>query len=64
VIITSKELTIIKERTVEEAPDSKRLARSFEPTEDVKEVLIEPGNSKDKVVRIGATLLQIGKHAR
>jgi hypothetical protein len=41
-IITSEELTIIKEGTVEEAPDSKRSARSFEPTEDVKEVLIDP----------------------
>ena len=55
-IITSKELTVIKEGTVEEAPDSKRSAESFEPTEGVMEVLIDPSSSKDKVVRIGTML--------
>jgi hypothetical protein len=56
VIIASKELAVIKERTVEEAPDSKRSSGSFECTEGVTEVLIDPSNSKDKVVRIGAML--------
>ena len=41
-IITSEELTIIKEGTTEEAPDYKRSARSFEPMEGIKEVLIDP----------------------
>ena len=45
----------IKEVT-EEASDPKRSARSFEPVEGAKEVLIDPSGSKDKVVRIGTTL--------
>ena len=55
-IIASEELVVIKEGTVEEAPDSKWSARSFEPTEGVKEVLRDPSSSEDKVVRIGTTL--------
>jgi len=55
-IIAFEELAVIKEGTAEEAPDSKRLARSFEPTEGVKEVLIDPSSSEDKVVHISTTL--------
>ena len=55
-IITSKELTVIKEGTVEEAPDSKQSAGSFKPVEGTKEVLIDPSSSEGKVVRIGTTL--------
>ncbi|XP_066385052.1 uncharacterized protein [Miscanthus floridulus] len=40
-IIASEELEVIKEGTAEEAPDSKWVARSFEPTEGIKEVLID-----------------------
>jgi hypothetical protein len=54
--MTYEELADIKEGTFEEAPDSKRSTGPFEPTEDVKEVLIDPDNSEDKVVRIDATL--------
>jgi hypothetical protein len=54
--MTSDELTDIKEGTFEEAPDSKRSTGPFEPAEDVKEILIDPNNSEDKVVRIDATL--------
>ncbi|XP_066374603.1 uncharacterized protein [Miscanthus floridulus] len=50
VIIASEELTVIKEGTAKEAPDSKRSARSFEPMKGIKEVLIDPSSSKDKVV--------------
>ncbi|XP_066351479.1 uncharacterized protein [Miscanthus floridulus] len=39
-IITSEELVVIKEGTAEEAPDFKRSAGSFEPTEGIKEVLV------------------------
>ena len=56
VIIASEELTVIKEGTAEEAPDSERSNRSFEPTEGIKEVLIDPSSSEGKVVRIGTTL--------
>ena len=55
-IIIFEELAIIKKGTAEETPDSKRLAGSFEPTEDVKEVLIDPSCSEDQVVCIGTTL--------
>jgi hypothetical protein len=54
VIIAYEELAVIKEGTVDEALDSKRSAVSFEPAEDVKEVLIDLDNFKDKVVHIGA----------
>jgi hypothetical protein len=56
VIITSVELTIIMEGAIKEEPDSRWLARSFEPTEGVKEVLIDPSNSRDKVVCISAMI--------
>ena len=55
-IVTSKELADIKEEVIEEAPDPKRLARSFKPVDITKEVLIDPSGSEDKVVRIGTTL--------
>ena len=46
---------IIKEGTAEKAPDSKWSTGSFEPAEGVKEVLIDPSGSEDKVVCIGTT---------
>ena len=46
----------IKKEVTEEAPDPKWLVGSFEPTAGVKEVLIDPSSSEDKVVRIGTTL--------
>ena len=55
-IITSKELAVIKEGTTEETSNSKWSARSFEPTEGIKEVLVDPSSSEAKVVRIGTTL--------
>ena len=39
-----------------EAPDSKRRAGTFEPTEAVKLVLVDPTCSSDRVLRISATL--------
>ena len=55
-IVTSEELAVIRKEVIEEAPDPKRLAGSFEPVEGAKEVLIDPSVSKGKVVRIGTTL--------
>ena len=52
----SKELAAIREVVVEEAPDPKWSARSFEPVEGAKEVLIDPSGSKGKVVHVGTTL--------
>jgi hypothetical protein len=56
VVIAFEELAVIREETAKEAPDSKRTAGSVEPTEGVKEILIDPNNSGDKKVRIGTTL--------
>ena len=55
-IVASKELTAIREEVIEEAPDPKRSAGSFEPVEGAKEVLIDPSGSEGKVVCIGTTL--------
>ena len=55
-IVASKELAGIRKEIVEEAPDPKRLAGSFEPVEGTKEVLIDPSGSMGKVVRIGTML--------
>jgi len=42
VVITSKELALIRTNVPDEAPDSNRRMGSFEPTEDVKEVPLDP----------------------
>ena len=55
-IVASKELTAIREEVIEEAPDPKQSAGSFEPVEGTKEVLIDPSGSEGKVMRIGTTL--------
>ena len=41
-VITSKELALIRTNVPDEAPDSNRKMGSFEPTEDVKEVPLDP----------------------
>ncbi|XP_066323798.1 uncharacterized protein [Miscanthus floridulus] len=55
-IVTSKELVAIREEIVEEAPNTKRLARSFEPVKGAKEELIDPSSSNGKVVCISTML--------
>ena len=55
-IVASKELAAIRKEVAEEAPDPKWPARSFEPVEGTKEVLIDPSGSKGDVVCIGITL--------
>jgi len=55
-IVASKELAAIREEIIEETPNPKWSARSFEPVEGAKEVLIDPSSSKGKVVRISTTL--------
>ncbi|XP_066356887.1 uncharacterized protein [Miscanthus floridulus] len=54
--LASEELIAIEKDITEGAPDSKRATGSFEPTENVKEVLVDPDNSTDKTVRIGTAL--------
>ena len=55
-IVASKELAAIRKEVAEEAPDPKQSAKSFEPIEGAKEVLIDPSGFKGKVVRISTTL--------
>ena len=54
--LASEELTTIGKDITEGAPDAKRVAKNFEPVENIKEVLIDPDNSTDKMVCIGTTL--------
>ena len=54
--LASATLAAIGKDITEGAPDAKQMARSFEPTEIVKEVLVDPDNSTDKMVCIGTAL--------
>jgi len=54
--LASEELAAIEKGIAEGALDVKRAAGSFEPMENVKEVLVDPDNSADKTVRIGTAL--------
>ncbi|XP_066313506.1 uncharacterized protein [Miscanthus floridulus] len=55
-IVTSGELTAIRKEVAEEAPNPKRSTRSFEPMEGTKEVLVDPGSPKGKVVHISTMI--------
>ena len=55
-IVASKELAAIRKEVIEEAPDPKRSAGSFEPVEGPKEVLIDASSFEGKVVCISTTL--------
>ena len=54
--LASEELAAIEKDIAEGAPDVRWAGRSFEPVENVKEVLVDPDNSTDKTVCIGTTL--------
>ena len=55
-ILTSGELTALKEEVTEGAPDAKKSTGSFESAEGSKEVLIDPSSSEGNMVRIGTAL--------
>ena len=55
-IIASAELTALRKEVAEEAPDPKWSIGSFEPVEGSKEVLVDPGSTEGKTVRVGTTL--------
>ncbi|XP_066320579.1 uncharacterized protein [Miscanthus floridulus] len=55
-IVASEELAAIRKEVTKEAPNPKRLTRTFKSAEGSKEVLIDPGTPKGKVERIGTTL--------
>ncbi|XP_066385187.1 uncharacterized protein [Miscanthus floridulus] len=55
-IVASGELTTIKKEVTEEAPNTKKLTKSFELAKSSKEVLIDLDISEGKTARIGTTL--------
>ncbi|XP_066392309.1 uncharacterized protein [Miscanthus floridulus] len=55
-IVASMELTPIRKKAAEEAPNTKWSSRSFELVEGTKEVLLDPISSNSKVVRIDTSL--------
>ena len=55
-VLASKELALIRIETPQEPPDSNRMVGSFEPTEGVKEIPLDPQGSGEKKLRVGSTL--------
>ena len=55
-LMEAETLIINLDQLGSDAPDSKRRARTFEPTEAVKLVLVNPTCSNDRALRISATL--------
>ncbi|XP_066321912.1 uncharacterized protein [Miscanthus floridulus] len=55
-LIKAETLIVNLDRLGSEAPDSKRRARTFEPTEAIKLILVDPTGSNDQALRISATL--------
>jgi hypothetical protein len=54
--IASEVLMVIREAVIEDALDSKRQARAFEPMEGTKDVPIDPNGSNDKMLHVGTDL--------
>ena len=52
----SHDLEVIQAQTSEVAPDANRSTRSFEPTDGVKEVHLNPEGDRGKTVRVGVAL--------
>ncbi|XP_066347875.1 uncharacterized protein [Miscanthus floridulus] len=55
-LVEVKTLIVNLDRLGDEASDSKRRARTFEPTETIKLVPVDPIGSNDQALRISATL--------
>ncbi|XP_066341756.1 uncharacterized protein [Miscanthus floridulus] len=55
-LVEAETLIVNLDRLGDEAPDSKHRARTFEPTEAVKLVPIDPTGSNDRALRISAAL--------
>ncbi|XP_066373847.1 uncharacterized protein [Miscanthus floridulus] len=54
--LASEELVAIRKDIAEGVPDVKQAAGSFEPTENIKGILVDPNNSANKMVHISTTL--------
>ena len=55
-VIALEELLAVHQVDDKEAPDAKKASRSFQLSEDTKEILIDPSGSEGRMVRVGATL--------
>ena len=55
-LMEAETLIVDLDRLGSEAPDSKRRAGTFEPTEAIKLILVDPTYSDDRALRINATL--------
>ncbi|XP_066364983.1 uncharacterized protein [Miscanthus floridulus] len=55
-LVEAETLIVNLDRLGDEAPDSKRHARTFEPTEVIKLVPVDPTGSNDRALRISAAL--------
>ncbi|XP_066317585.1 uncharacterized protein [Miscanthus floridulus] len=55
-IVEAETLIVNLDQLGSEVPDSKRHAETFEPTEAVKLILIDPTCPDDRALRISATL--------
>ena len=51
-IVASRELAALREKVTEEAPDAEKVTGSFKSAEGSKEVIIDPGSSEGKTVRV------------
>ena len=55
-IVASGELATLKEEVTKEAPDAKKSTGLFKSAEGSKDVLVDPGSTEGKTVRIGTML--------
>ncbi|XP_066311452.1 uncharacterized protein [Miscanthus floridulus] len=55
-LVEAETLIVNLDRLGDKAPDSKHRARTFEPTEAVKLVPVDPTGSNDRALRISVTL--------
>jgi len=55
-LVEVENLIVDLDRLGSEAPDTKRRARTFEPTEAVKLIPVDPACSNDRALRVSATL--------
>jgi len=55
-VLAAKDLALIREISPVEAPDNNWKVGSFEPTEGVKEISLDPQGSGEKKLRVSAML--------
>ena len=55
-VLAAEELALIRENIPAEVPNSTRKVGSFEPTESIKEISLDPLGSSEKKLRVSAML--------